>query len=135
MFTHLSLWPWGAVLSPPLCLGFWRCHAGARSGAPGAGRLLRSLGDLPCTPSPAACPALRPQGLVSPAVTRWDPGPGLNRGSRVFSALPWQYTLSGKKVEVAVKHAIAGKPVENCQAFSNPEALDWYRHVPELQGF
>lgn len=45
------------------------------------------------------------------------------------------YTLNGKKVEVAVKQVIAGKPVENCAALSNPETLEWYRHVPELQGF
>lgn len=45
------------------------------------------------------------------------------------------YTLNGKKVEVAVKQVIAGKPVENHAALSNPETLEWYRHVPELQGF
>lgn len=46
-----------------------------------------------------------------------------------------QYTLNGKKVEVAVKHIIAGKPVEQRGAFSNPETLDLYRNIPELQGF
>ncbi|KAM8818178.1 acetoacetyl-CoA synthetase isoform 1-T1 [Rhynchonycteris naso] len=45
------------------------------------------------------------------------------------------YTLNGKKVEVAVKQVIAGKAVEHRGAFSNPEALDLYRHIPELQGF
>lgn len=45
------------------------------------------------------------------------------------------YTLNGKKVEVAVKRVIAGEPAENYAALSNPETLDWYRHVPELQGF
>ncbi|XP_024901264.1 acetoacetyl-CoA synthetase [Pteropus alecto] len=45
------------------------------------------------------------------------------------------YTLTGKKVEVAVKQAISGKPVENRVGLLNPETLDWYRHVPELQDF
>ncbi|XP_004709676.1 acetoacetyl-CoA synthetase [Echinops telfairi] len=45
------------------------------------------------------------------------------------------YTLSGKKVEVAVKQVIAGKSVEHRGAFSNPETLDLYRDIPELQGF
>ncbi|XP_037600114.1 acetoacetyl-CoA synthetase [Cebus imitator] len=45
------------------------------------------------------------------------------------------YTLNGKKVEVAVKQMIAGKAVEQRSAFSNPEALDLYRDIPELQDF
>nr|XP_003420324.1 acetoacetyl-CoA synthetase isoform X2 [Loxodonta africana] len=45
------------------------------------------------------------------------------------------YTLNGKKVEVAVKQVIAGKPVEHRGAFSNPETLDLYRNIPELQDF
>ncbi|XP_059264179.1 acetoacetyl-CoA synthetase isoform X3 [Mustela nigripes] len=45
------------------------------------------------------------------------------------------YTLNGKKVEVAVKQIIAGKDVEHRGAFSNPEALDLYRDIPELQDF
>lgn len=47
----------------------------------------------------------------------------------------WQYTLNGKKVEVAVKQVIAGKAVEHRGSFSNPETLDLYQHIPELQGF
>lgn len=46
-----------------------------------------------------------------------------------------QYTLNGKKVEVAVKDIVAGKVVEHRGAFSNPETLDLYRDIPELQGF
>ncbi|XP_062941846.1 acetoacetyl-CoA synthetase [Cynocephalus volans] len=45
------------------------------------------------------------------------------------------YTLSGKKVEVAVKQIIAGKAVEHRGAFSNPKALDLYQNIPELQDF
>ncbi|KAM9194742.1 acetoacetyl-CoA synthetase isoform 2-T2 [Dugong dugon] len=45
------------------------------------------------------------------------------------------YTLNGKKVEVAVKQVIAGKLVEHRGAFSNPETLDLYQSIPELQDF
>ncbi|XP_075574909.1 acetoacetyl-CoA synthetase isoform X2 [Pelecanus crispus] len=45
------------------------------------------------------------------------------------------YTVNGKKVEVAVKQIIAGKEVEQRGAFSNPETLDLYQNLPELQNF
>ncbi|XP_029422383.1 acetoacetyl-CoA synthetase isoform X2 [Nannospalax galili] len=45
------------------------------------------------------------------------------------------YTLNGKKVEVAVKQVMAGRAVEHSGAFSNPETLDLYRDIPELQDF
>ncbi|XP_018412512.1 PREDICTED: acetoacetyl-CoA synthetase isoform X2 [Nanorana parkeri] len=45
------------------------------------------------------------------------------------------YTISGKKVEVAVKQIIAGKEVAHRGAFSNPQSLDLYRNIPELQNF
>ncbi|XP_066510995.1 acetoacetyl-CoA synthetase-like [Hoplias malabaricus] len=45
------------------------------------------------------------------------------------------YTISGKKVEVAVKQVIAGKEVSHRGAFSNPDSLDLYKNIPELQGF
>ncbi|XP_060763557.1 acetoacetyl-CoA synthetase isoform X2 [Neoarius graeffei] len=45
------------------------------------------------------------------------------------------YTISGKKVEVAVKQVIAGKEVSQRGAFSNPESLDLYKNIPELQNF
>lgn len=47
----------------------------------------------------------------------------------------FQYTVNGKKVEVAVKQIIAGKEVEQRGAFSNPEALDLYQNIPELQDY
>jgi acetoacetyl-CoA synthetase len=46
-----------------------------------------------------------------------------------------QYTLNGKKVEVAVKQVMSGKAVEHRGAFSNPETLDLYRDIPELRDF
>ncbi|XP_074061475.1 acetoacetyl-CoA synthetase isoform X1 [Macrotis lagotis] len=45
------------------------------------------------------------------------------------------YTINGKKVEVAVKQVIAGKSVEQRGSFSNPESLDLYQNIPELQNF
>ncbi|OCU01999.1 acetoacetyl-CoA synthetase [Xenopus laevis] len=45
------------------------------------------------------------------------------------------YTISGKKVEVAVKQVIAGKEVLHQGAFSNPQSLDLYRNIPELLNF
>uniref|UniRef100_A0A8C0JD51 Acetoacetyl-CoA synthetase n=1 Tax=Chelonoidis abingdonii TaxID=106734 RepID=A0A8C0JD51_CHEAB len=45
------------------------------------------------------------------------------------------YTINGKKVEVAVKQIIAGKAVDQRGSFSNPETLDLYQNIPELQNF
>jgi len=42
------------------------------------------------------------------------------------------YTISGKKVEIAVKKIIEGKEVVNQDALSNPESLDLYKSIPEL---
>ena len=38
-----------------------------------------------------------------------------------------------KKVELAVKKVIEGQPVLNKDALSNPEALDFFEDMPELQ--
>lgn len=46
-----------------------------------------------------------------------------------------QYTISGKKVEIAVRDTIAGKPVTHRAAFTNPESLNLYVDIPELQGY
>ncbi|KAJ4942387.1 hypothetical protein JOQ06_012253 [Pogonophryne albipinna] len=45
------------------------------------------------------------------------------------------YTISGKKVEVAVKQVIAGREVAQRGAFSNPDSLDLFKNLPELQNF
>ncbi|MEW6136699.1 MAG: acetoacetate--CoA ligase [Thermodesulfobacteriota bacterium] len=42
-------------------------------------------------------------------------------------------TLNGKKVELAVRNVIEGRPVTNKDALANPEALDLYANLPELQ--
>ncbi len=43
------------------------------------------------------------------------------------------YTLNMKKVELAVKKMVAGKPVLNKDALKNPECLDFYAGIAELQ--
>jgi acetoacetyl-CoA synthetase len=42
-------------------------------------------------------------------------------------------TKSGKIVEIAVRHVIHGRAVGNREALANPESLDLFRGLPELQ--
>jgi acetoacetyl-CoA synthetase len=42
-------------------------------------------------------------------------------------------TVSGKIVELAVKNVIHNRPVKNTDALANPEALELFRNLPELQ--
>jgi acetoacetyl-CoA synthetase len=42
-------------------------------------------------------------------------------------------TKNGKVVELAVKAAVHGMPVPNADALANPEALELFRDLPELQ--
>ena len=42
-------------------------------------------------------------------------------------------TISGKIVELAVRNVVHGRPVKNTDALANPEALAFYRDLPELQ--
>jgi len=41
-------------------------------------------------------------------------------------------TLSGKIVELAVRNVVHGRPVKNTDALANPQALEFYRNLPEL---
>jgi acetoacetyl-CoA synthetase len=43
------------------------------------------------------------------------------------------YTISGKKVELAVQNLLHGREVKNKDALANPEALDCYVSLPDLQ--
>ncbi len=43
------------------------------------------------------------------------------------------YTRSGKKVELAVRNLVHGKPVENREALANPDVLELYRDLPILK--
>jgi acetoacetyl-CoA synthetase len=42
-------------------------------------------------------------------------------------------TISGKIVELAVRNVIHGRPVANIDALANPETLELFRDLPELQ--
>lgn len=42
-------------------------------------------------------------------------------------------TKSGKIVELAVREVVHGRPVKNKEALANPEALDLFAHLPQLQ--
>ncbi|UCD79813.1 MAG: acetoacetate--CoA ligase [Desulfobacterales bacterium] len=53
--------------------------------------------------------------------------------AKILSVPAVPYTLNMKKVELAVKKIIEGKPVLNKDALSNPEALDHYAGLEELQ--
>ncbi|NOZ07335.1 MAG: acetoacetate--CoA ligase [FCB group bacterium] len=43
------------------------------------------------------------------------------------------YTINGKKVEIAVNRIIHGEDVANKDALRNPDCLELYRNLPELQ--
>jgi acetoacetyl-CoA synthetase len=42
-------------------------------------------------------------------------------------------TISGKITEMAVRDIVHGRPVKNVDALANPQALELYRNLPELQ--
>jgi acetoacetyl-CoA synthetase len=42
-------------------------------------------------------------------------------------------TISGKITELAVRDVIHGRPVKNVDALANPQALELYRNLPELE--
>ena len=43
------------------------------------------------------------------------------------------YTINGKKVELAVRNIIHNEPVLNVDALANPESLEYYKNIKELQ--
>jgi acetoacetyl-CoA synthetase len=53
--------------------------------------------------------------------------------AKIISVPAVPYTLNMKKVELAVKKVIQGQEVLNKDALSNPEALDYYENIEELQ--
>lgn len=52
--------------------------------------------------------------------------------SKIIAVADIPYTISGKKVELAVRNVIHAKEVKNVSAMANPEALDLYRDIKEL---
>jgi acetoacetyl-CoA synthetase len=52
--------------------------------------------------------------------------------ARIVAVDDIPYTLSGKKVELAVRKIVHGEPVANRDALKNPESLDGFANLPEL---
>ena len=48
---------------------------------------------------------------------------------KIFEVEDIPYTINGKKVELAVKNVLEGKDVNNKDALSNPESLDFYKKI------
>jgi acetoacetyl-CoA synthetase len=53
--------------------------------------------------------------------------------AKVIAVADIPYTISGKKVELAVRNVLHGREVKNKDALANPEALDLYAGLPELE--
>jgi acetoacetyl-CoA synthetase len=53
--------------------------------------------------------------------------------ARIVQVVDIPRTKSGKIVELAVRSVVHGKPVANREALANPEALDLFANLPELQ--
>jgi acetoacetyl-CoA synthetase len=53
--------------------------------------------------------------------------------ARIIAVDDIPYTLSGKKVELAVRRIVHGEPVANRDALRNPEALDCFVDLPDLK--
>ncbi len=53
--------------------------------------------------------------------------------AKIISIRDIPYTINGKKVELAVGNIIHGRPVLNRDALANPEALEYYKDMPELR--
>jgi len=52
--------------------------------------------------------------------------------ARIVQVADIPRTKSGKIVELAVRNVVHGRPVKNLEALANPEALGFYRNLPEL---
>ena len=53
--------------------------------------------------------------------------------AKVIEVSDIPYTISGKKVELAVRNVICNQPVININALVNPESLAFYKDIEELQ--
>jgi acetoacetyl-CoA synthetase len=53
--------------------------------------------------------------------------------SKIVAVADIPRTKSGKITELAVRDVVHGREVKNREALANPEALDLYRHIPELE--
>ncbi|PIE68166.1 MAG: acetoacetate--CoA ligase [Deltaproteobacteria bacterium] len=53
--------------------------------------------------------------------------------AKIIAVADIPYTLNMKKVEIAVKKTIEGKPVKNKEALKNPQVLEYYTDIKALQ--
>jgi acetoacetyl-CoA synthetase len=53
--------------------------------------------------------------------------------AKILQAPDIPKTINGKITELAVRSVIHGKPVKNKDALANPESLDFFENLPELQ--
>ena len=53
--------------------------------------------------------------------------------ARVIQVAEIPRTKSGKIVELAVREVVHDRPVKNLGSLANPEALEHYRDLPQLQ--
>ena len=51
---------------------------------------------------------------------------------KILSIKDIPYTINGKKVELAVKNIIQNIEVKNQDSLANPEVLDYYKEIAEL---
>jgi len=56
-----------------------------------------------------------------------------HRPSRVLQVAGIPYTMNGKKVELAIKQILDNEPVLNIDALKNPETLEYFKNIPELE--
>ena len=56
-----------------------------------------------------------------------------HRPSKVLQVAGIPYTMNGKKVELAIKQILESEPVLNIDALKNPETLEYFRKIPELE--
>ena len=54
--------------------------------------------------------------------------------ARIVQVADIPRTKNNKVVELAVKAVVHGMPVAHTDALANPEALELFRDIPELQG-
>lgn len=53
--------------------------------------------------------------------------------ARIVAVADIPRTISGKIVELAVRNVVHGQPVKNTDALANPQALELFRDLPQLQ--
>ena len=56
-----------------------------------------------------------------------------HRPSIVLQVAGIPYTMNGKKVELAIKQILDNEPVLNIDALKNPETLEYFKNIPELE--